>query len=391
MKKKLLFVIPSLGAGGAEKSLVNLLNLIDAERYEVDLFLFSTSGLFIKQLPNFVKVLPKSRTMETFQMPLGKSVKQFLIKGNWIVAWNRLIFAQIQRRYKNNSLAEQYSWRYFSKAIKPLSKEYDAAIGFLEKSSIYFVVDKIKADKKIGFIHNDYNQLCLDKIFDCHYFKYLSHIATVSDACVAVLRKQFPEYNEKVCLIRNIVSAELIKSLASLENPQINPNSIVSIGRLHSQKGFDLAVQAAAILKAKNISFHWYIIGEGSERPHLEALIQQYSLQDCFTLLGLRENPYPYIRQAEVFVQCSRYEGKSIALDEAKILAKPIVVTNFSTAKDQIENGVNGLIVEMNPEALSNGILRYFGDSIFREKIVSQLKSENNGTEQEIEKLYSLL
>lgn len=391
MKKKLLFVIPSLGAGGAEKSLVNLLNVIDPEKYEVDLFLFSKTGLFLSQIPYFVNILPIGRSQQIFQFPLLKSIFSFLIKGKFYLALNRFLFAHYQRSRKNSAVSEQYSWKYAAAAIGVLPDVYAAAIGFLEKTSIYFVVDKIKADRKIGFIHNDYNQLCLDKNFDRHYFKYLSHIATVSEECVAVLRKQFPEYNEKICVIKNIVSTELIKSLAVLKDPPMKPHAIVSIGRLHPQKGFDLAVQAAAILKTNKINFHWYIIGEGPERPYLEELIQNYELEHHFSLLGLRENPYPYMRQAEVFVQCSRYEGKSIAIDEAKILAKPILLTDFTTAKDQIENGVNGLIVGMNPDDIANGILQYLQNQSFKSQVTGRLAIDNFGTEGEIEKFYKLV
>ena len=390
-KKKLLFVIPSLGAGGAEKSLVNLLNVIDPERYEVDLFLFSTTGLFLPQLPDFVKVLPKPKRMTTFQLPLLESVLQFISKGKLSMIWNRVMFAMVQRWHSNKAKAEQCSWKFLSKAVKPLTREYDAGIGFLEKSSIYFVVDFVNAKSKIGFIHNDYTQLHLDPKFDALYFRRLNYIATVSKECVESLTNVFPEYRSKVKLVHNIVSAKLIDSLAQEFEPVLEANAIVSVGRLHPQKGFDMAVQAAAILKKKNINFHWYILGEGPERQNLESLIEKHRLQNHFSLFGLKENPYPYIRQAKVFVQCSRYEGKSIAIDEAKILAKPILLTDFTTAKDQIENEVNGLIVEMNSGAIAEGILKYFQNQSFKESVTLKLTTENFGTEREIEKFYELI
>ena len=391
MKKKLLFVIPSLSAGGAEKSLVNLVNVIDPDQYEVDLFLFSTAGLFMNQLPDFVKVLPKGKTMETFQKPLGESLKQFLFKGNWLLAWNRVRFAQIQRRYANKSLAEQYSWKYFAKAIKPLAKNYDASIGFLEKSSIYFVVDLVNARSKTGFIHTYYTKLAADREFDSKYFSELDHLCAVSKECSEDLKANFHSFSPKISIVHNIVSAELIRKLSESDSETLPARSIISIGRLVELKGFDMAVEAARILKGKKITFHWYIIGEGPHRSHLENLIKQYALQDCFTLLGLRENPYPYIRQAEVFVQCSRYEGKSIAIDEAKILAKPILLTDFTTAKDQIENGGNGLIVGMNGEEIAEGILKYLQDQRFKEGVTAKLATKNFGTEDEIETFYKLI
>ncbi|MDY0090039.1 MAG: glycosyltransferase [Flavobacteriaceae bacterium] len=389
--KKLLFVIPGLDAGGAEKSLVNLLNTIDETRFSVDLFLFSHRGLFFNQIPEFVNILPKNKDFETFQKPLISSVLQFLGKGKFYSAIRRVMFFLANKMTKNTSVAEQYSWKHIKKSIKTLNTEYDAAIGFLEKSSIYFVVDKVLAKKKIGFIHTYYSKLNIDREFEKNYFSALGRIVTVSMECLEDLKNIFPEFSENITVLHNIVSSDLIKKLSGEEIKPLSQNAIVSIGRLIPLKGFDMAVKAAVILKKKNTDFHWYIIGEGSERQNLEQMIKEHRLQDNFTLLGLKENPYPYIKQAKIFVQPSRYEGKSIAIDEAKILVKPVVLTNFTTAKDQIENGVNGLICEMNPEALAESILKYFDEPGFTDKIIANLQSGSFGTEKEIEKFYEII
>jgi len=391
MKKKLLFVIPSLDAGGAEKSLINLLNTIDETRFSVDLYLFTHRGLFLSQVPQFVNILAKNDDIKVFQKSLLSSVIEFLKKGKVVSALHRIQFFLTNKTSNNSSTAEQYSWKYIKKSFDSIDEEYDAAIGFLEKSSIYFVVDKVKSKNKIGFIHNDYNKLSLDKMFDKHYFKYLKHIATVSEQCVEVLKKEFPESASKVKLVNNIVSSKLIKSLSEESIERLKTNSIVSVGRLHPQKGFDVGLEAVTILKDKNIDFHWYIIGEGNERSNLEASIAKNNLDDYVTLLGLKKNPYPYIKQTKVFVQPSRYEGKSIAIDEAKILCKPIILTNFTTAKDQINHNINGLICEMTPLAIAESILKYLEDEEFTNSIVSNLQADHFGTEAEIEKFYQII
>ena len=391
MKKKLLFVIPNLGAGGAEKSLVNLLNTIDKERFDIDLFLFSQKGLFLGQVPDFVNILPKNKELEDFQKPLSASIKAFLLKGKLLSAFRRIQFFLVNKRIANKAVAEQQSWKYIDNSFEKLSTEYDAAIGFLEKSSIYFVVDKVKAKKKVGFIHNDYNALGLDRNFDKSYFKKLDKIASVSSKCADVLRDIFPEFALKVRNVPNVVSSNLISKLATSVELVLKKTALVSVGRLHPQKGFDLAVKCASVLKQKNIDFHWYILGEGSERPGLEKMIAERGLQNEITLVGLKENPYPYIKEAKIFVQPSRYEGKSIVIDEAKILRKPIIVTNYATAKDQIEDGVNGLICDMNPEALAESIQKYFEDSAFAEKIIANLSAENWDTEKEIDNFYKII
>lgn len=391
MKKKILFVIPSLDAGGAEKSLINLLSTIDQTRFSVDLFLFFDKGLFLSQVPEFVNILPKNPELEIFQRPLISSVLGFLRKGRLSSAIQRIQFFWTYKKIKNASLAEQYSWKYIQGSFGKINTEYDAAIGFLEKSSIYFAVEKVKAKRKIGIIHTYYSKLNIDVEFEKKYFSALDYIAMVSNECSEDLKMLFPEFSEKIMILHNIVSASLIKRLAEKESEMLKPDSIISIGRLVHLKGFDMAIEAAEILKEQHIGFHWYIIGEGPERQNLETMIRDKKLEDYVTLLGLKENPYPYIKQARIFVQPSRYEGKSIAIDEAKILAKPIVLNNFDTAKDQIDNNINGLIAEMNPKSIAENILKYINDPKLTDEIVENLKSGNFGTEHEIDKFYQII
>lgn len=143
MKKKILFVIPSLDAGGAEKSLINLLSTIDQTRFSVDLFLFFDKGLFLSQVPEFVNILPKNPELEIFQRPLISSVLGFLRKGRLSSAIQRIQFFWTYKKIKNASLAEQYSWKYIQGSFGKINTEYDAAIGFLEKSSIYIALSLI--------------------------------------------------------------------------------------------------------------------------------------------------------------------------------------------------------------------------------------------------------
>ena len=180
----------------------------------------------------------------------------------------------------------------------------------------------------------------------------------------AVIREAFPEFADKTVCLENLTSGQLVKSLAGETAPNEyldheNSTIIVSVGRLSHIKGYDMAIDAAAILKNRNIPFRWYVVGEGSERAALTKQIQERGLEGQFYLLGLKTNPYPYMKFADILVQSSRYEGKSVVLDEAKILGKRIVVTNYNSAKDQITHGVTGLIAEMSPEGIAEQIERY--------------------------------
>ncbi|MFC5406799.1 glycosyltransferase [Cohnella soli] len=396
MKKKLLFVIPSLTSGGGERSLVNLLSHIEYDSYEVDLFLFSHEGLFMEYLPPEVRVLPVPESYRLFANSIGKAVGQLALRLQFSLAFSRILYSLRHRFSGNTSTREQYNWKYLSRAVPELSGKYDAAIGFLEKTSTYLVVDKVDAQKKVGWIHIDYDKMGMDPAFDRSYFDQLDRIVTVSEECAAILHRQFPEHGHKVDVMYNIVSPKIIRGLADKTSTDVFDRSegekvILSIGRLHPQKSFDIAIDACRRLIDRGYNVQWNIIGEGDEREKLTRLIQEKGLEGKFKLLGLRANPYPYVRQADIYAQTSQFEGKSIAIDEAKILAKPIVVTRFSTAQDQIEHGAEGLIMDMNGEDVANGIERLLQDEKLRDRFSERLSTLKLGTEDEIDKLYEML
>lgn len=395
MKKKILFVIPGLGAGGAEKSLVNLLNQIDYNKYDVDLFLFCNKGLFLEFLPKEVNILPLPKNFELFILPFKKSLKQLYKNKRIDLLIAKLKFTLYNYSHKKLRHVDQYNWKYQSNFFETINNNYDVAIGFLEKTSIYFCVDKVIAKKKIGFIHNDYNKLGLDSNIDIKYFEKLDNIITVSPECLRVLEERFPLHKHKMSFMYNILSTRMINNMANsgsnnIFNKKNNQIILLSIGRLTEQKGFDIAIKACKILVDKGFDIKWYIIGEGGDREILTQLIKENNLEDRFILLGLKSNPYPYIKQADIYVQPSRFEGKSIALDEAKILHKVIIITNYSTAKDQINNNENGIIVEMNSEGLSKGIISVIHDVNLQNKLKDSLCNETLGTESEIYKLYDI-
>ncbi len=391
MKMRILFVMNNLQCGGAEKSLISLFETLDYTKYEVDLLLFKHDGIFMNRIPKQVNVLDEPDTYKYFDMSIQEVIKNSIRKGQLGIVWSRLCAGFIFRSEKNRARCEQRVWKYMSRALLPLDKHYDVAVGYLEKNPVYYCVDKVTASQKIGFIHNDYDKLGMDPEIDLKYFDQLTDIVTVSTECARVLMQRFPMYTEKIQVIHNIVSPTMINNMA-LDNVDMKSGvRIVSVGRFNDQKGFDMAIEACRKIMDSGYQITWYIVGEGEEREKLTALIQQNNLQDIFILLGIKENPYPYIKAADIYVQPSRFEGKSIAIDEAKILHKPILVTNFSTAKDQITHEENGLIVDMNPESIYRGIKALIDDKPLRNQLINNLKKEVLGTESEINKLYELI
>ncbi|MBU7593516.1 glycosyltransferase [Metabacillus halosaccharovorans] len=392
MKKNILFTINNLNCGGAEKALISLLETIDYSMYNVDLFLFKHEGLFFNKIPKQVNLLEEPYEYQYFDMSIKTAIKDSIKKGRLDIAFSRVCAGYIFNVETNRARCEQRVWKYISKSLKNISKRYDVAIGYLEKNPVYFCIDKVNANKKIGFIHTEYDKLEMDSEIDLYYFDKLDNIVTVSEECSNVLKQKFPLYKQKVEVMYNIVSPSVVHNM-SLETIDFSHKGIklVSVGRLNHYKGFEMAIEACKSLIESGYDVKWYVIGEGEERVKLERMIKEKDLQEIFILLGMKENPYPYIREADIYVQPSRFEGKSIAIDEAKILHKPIVVTNFSTATDQIQSEENGLIVDMDAQSIFEGIKRLIDDIELRKNLIESLSNESLGTETEIQKLYELM
>ncbi len=394
MKKKLLLVMTKLGAGGAEKALVNLLNNIDYCLFDVDLQLFQNTGMNMKFIPEKVNVLPPLNDNNYLFLNGFKFCKYAIFHFHFIKLMKR-IFCNIIPLIKNNSYRNKafYFWKFVKPYIKKNDTQYDAAIGYIQGQPIYYVVDCINAAYKIGWIHNDYLKLpIVPKEYE--YLSKLYKLVTVSEGCVDSLKKCFPKLTN-IKLIYNMNCPSLINKLAdSGICPEFNNYygvlKLITIGRLTYQKGYDIAVDAAAILKEKGISFKWYFMGDGELKHEILEQIQRKGLSEHVTLLGIRENPYPYLKKADMVIQTSRFEGKSIVVDEAKILKKLIVCTDYPSVNDQIVNETNGLIVPMSPKGVADGIIKLYNSPDLKNRIENNLQQQNNQYDDVLELHYKL-
>lgn len=390
-KQRLIFVMNNLHCGGAEKALVSLLQTIDYSRFEVDLLLFRQEGLFLKQVPSTVTILEAPKTYTFFDGSFLRSVGTAFLKFRWDIVWNRIRFTKQYKAESHSARREQKVWRFISATLPPLKKQYDLAVGFLENSPNYFVIEKVNAHFKLGFVHNDYEKLGMDSQLDFPYFQKFDAVATISESCMASLQRQFPTLSNRFLIIQNISSPKVIHQLAEASIPAMGSGlKLLTIGRLDPQKGYDLLVEAALHLKQQQVAFTWSILGDGGLKANLLEQINAHDLQKHIVFLGIQENPYPYLKQCDIYVQTSRFEGKSVAIDEAKILQKPIVVTDFSTAVDQITNGQNGCIVAMKGTAIAQGILELHSNPTLQNHFRAQLAQEKLGNEEEVEKIYQL-
>jgi len=392
MKKTLLFIMNDLSCGGAEKALVSLLNTLDYNLFDVDLFLFKKEGLFLNQVPKEVNILPIPINYPYFDMSMGKAISKNLKTVNFKVIIYRLLVGYIYKTNNIKAIAEQKSWKYLSKVIEPINKNYDAAIGFLEKKPNYFCVDKVSAKIKIGFIMNDYEKLKMDKTIDNHYFKKLNYIVSDSQESKVVLSKIFPLFIHKFRVIKTIISPKLIYKLAEETIPKFSKNiNLISIGRLTYQKGYDLAIDALKILKDRGHAFTWYIMGDGEDKIELKNKIELLGLNDNVVFLGIKENHYPYLKQADIFLHTARFEGFGIVISEAKVLTKPMVLTNFNVAKSHITHLKNGLIADLTPKSIADNLDILVNNKELQKSFFNNLKLEPKGTENEIFSFYKLI
>lgn len=389
-KKKILVVQGSLQAGGAEKATVSFLNTLPQERYEVDLMLSSRTGLFYKQVPEWVNIIDAPYP---YNCLAHKPVDwRFYIKHSPFM-WVKKVIRTYIAKHQSKFHVIQSLWKQWRDDISVFDKEYDIAYGGQEGGNNYYVIDRVKAKIKILWIHCDYEKLKYVDDFDRPYFKQASVVATMSPKSRDILQKHFPESADHIWFLENITNGGMIRKMAmeDIDDKQfklVEGVNLISVGRLAPVKNFERAIRAASILKKQGLVFHWTIIGDGSLRNSLEALAKEKNVEDVISFIGLRSNPYQYMRKSDMLVVTSNFEGRSIAIDEAQVLGIPVITTNYPTAKDAVIDGETGLICDMTPEAIACSIVRLYTDKALYAHICQSLEAKKEGNVQEIQKYF---
>lgn len=394
MKKKVLFIIGSLQSGGVSKSMVSLLNAWDTEKYDTSLLLCCKDGdVFSDYLPKNIQLI-YSPVIEHVMGGLS-SLKWLLAHGYFLLCLGvllRLILSRISRPLASELIAR----------MMPVvsNVHYDLIVDYGGQQLLYYMVNKLSSTKKVSFFHSDYSKWSFYYNADKKYYPLVDHIFTISQTCVDSLKHFFPNCADRVSIMENISSPTIIRqqSLESIgefkvqiDQMKADGNTILcTIGHICRGKGFDFAIEASDILKRNGINFKWLFIGKVLEEDLLK-LIADKELDDNILLVGIQRNPYPYIGLSDIVVHPSRFEGKSIALDEAKILCKPIVVTNFSTVGDQFENGKNGTICEMSGKAVANAIIELINNPTLQDSYRTYLGTHIVDNSREVNKLYTYL
>lgn len=392
MKKKLLFVIDSLGSGGAEKSLVTLLSMIDYDKYEVDLQLFSMGGVFEQFLSDQVKVLPK---LEYFTFASRSIVSQVLSCDVKKLIARVLYSLSLRRKNLTHTDRAMFFWQNASECFAKPRKRYDVVIAYGQGVPTFYVADKITADKKVAWVNASLMFSGRVKQYNQEYYLKFDLIVPVSNSAKEILANNFPTLKPKMNVVKDILDENFIKLMANKEKSleiKCDLPVLLTVARLNNRhKGYDITLEVCRILHNRGVAFRWYAIGEGPYRHEMERYIAEHGLQDTFILLGTKANPYPYFKACDLYVQTSRHEGFGLSIAEARILNKPVVTTEFDAVWNQMVQGKNGVVVPQNPEAVADAIEDLLKHPEKMKAISDYQKSEKKSNKEELEKFYQLI
>ena len=398
MKKRLFISMHYMELGGAEISLIGLLQALDYSQYDVDLFIHRHQGELMQFIPKEVNLLPELPPYACIESPMTEALR----RGQFGITWGRLKAKRRAHKYKSKDVTKSQGAIYqcIAQEVEPHLPSldylgtYDLAISFLQPHN--YVLSKVKANKKACWIHTDYTKVEFDAEAELPIWNAYDHIVSISSEASKAFLQVFPSLRGKIVEMENILSAEFVRKRAdefnvSREMPKDKKKTnILSVGRFSDAKNYDNVPVVCKRIREKGIDAYWYIIGYGDERL-IRQRIKEASMERYVILLGKRTNPYPYIKACDIYAQPSRYEGKSVTVREAQMLFKPVVVTNYTTAKSQIQDGIDGVIVPMDNVGCAKGMADFICNTELQKEIVIYLHGHDYGNVDEIEKLYRII
>lgn len=394
MKKKILFMVINMNIGGTEKALLTMLSEIDKEKYDVTVLMLEEYGGFLLDIPEWVNIQ---------YLKYYKDIEDIINKPLHITALEQLKICKINNFIKYLYLYLLYKiskdrifiFKHILKSYPNLEEEYDLAVAYAGPMEFisYFVANKIKAKKKVQWIHFDITKIGLNYSFVRKIYSKFDKIFVVSEQAKEKVIENIPSLKDNVEVFYNIVSSNLVRKMSEGKSftEKFDGIRILTVGRISKEKGQYMTIPVLAKLKSEGYNIRWYCIGDGNYRSECERLIKEYSLEDEYILLGSKTNPYPYMKDCDIYVQPSLHEGYCITLAEARCFGNPIVATNFTGAREQLIETGCGLVSDISEEGLYNKIKEILDNQKLRDNIKSNLKNHNVDTSNEINKLYKII
>ena len=358
----------------------------------------------MKLIPSYINLLPENSVWSMIEKPLMTVLK----KGYW-----KMFMARMRAKFRMNQYVKLYHPKDGSAIIGFVGDEvskilphlhhlgtYDLAISFLRFHE--FVLDHVIAKRKVCWIHTDYSQIDVCTELELPVWSAYDNVISISEDVTKTFLQVFPSLKDKIVEIENILSPDYVRSranesqnLLTYQHPNFLTNSdspvLLTIGRFSEAKKLEEIPAICRGVVEAGVNVKWYIIGYGGSDHYIRKEIEAEGMQDRVLLLGKKENPYPYIKACDWYVQPSRYEGKSVVVREAQILCKPVIVTNYPTAPSQIRHRVDGVIVPMDIPGCVEKMVETLKDEALKKNIVEYLEGHDYGNMGEVEKIYALM
>lgn len=355
-KLRILFVNDEMVMGGVARILITMLEKLDPSEYEIDVLILHPHGELLSELPKHVHRLESTSNFEAVDVNLKEALHHH--------AW-KSVFLKIKLLA---SMKLGFIERFLKKERVKLALDnnpYDVEIAAKEGFCTLFVAQG-KSKRKLNWIHVDYSA----QNYSSHHMALMKRNLQKIDHNMAVSLRSAQAYQtlfkvQSIETINNPIDTLKLKQLA-LEPSPIKFDStclnLITVARFHPQKSVDRLILAASNLKKQAIPFHLYLVGSGSLEEELKALVKAQGCEEVITFLGQHKNPLPLIRQADLFILSSLYEGYPTTVIESFFAGTPVLSTDVSGIHEQIQEGLNGWIVKNTQEALSQKLLEVAQD-----------------------------
>ncbi len=380
----ILFTMIDINVGGTENVLLRFIDELNKRNHRITLLLANNEGGWINRIPTYVDVRFIQLTDKQKKNVCNLGIRQNIVaefKHGRIVSAIKILI----KKMLGDNLA---TLKFDFSELPCIDDYYDIAIAFQYHNTFTsrYVAEKINAGKKYIWVHNDLLTTKYNYKYTYSYIGNFDKIFCVSkslkdeiDACYG----NAIDVLNKVDVFYNSIDYEKIIRLANEPQTEISKDtmSILSVGRLNAQKGFDLAVKVAQKLKENNEKFCWYIIGEGEDQKKLGKLINKLKIEDCFKLLGKKENPFKYMRVCDIYVQPSRHEGYCTTTNEVKAFAKPVIVTDVAGMSEQFTNGIDGMIVKVDVNDIYCAIKSLLSNTELKHRLAKNVRMQVSNNE----------
>ncbi len=396
--KRILIVSHAMEIGGAERALLGLLDSLDPGRVSVDLFLLRHEGELLDLIPEYVHLLPPIPAYTVLARPIVQTIKEghLLLSGARLIGKFRAMCYDKKHGLTESGVALEYSHKYTKRFMPPIAPdaEYDLVISFLTPH--YFAAEKVRAKKKIAWIHTDYSVVQVDTASELKMWGAYGYIASISDDVTKAFLSVFPSLEDRIVKIENILPKALIDHQAGDfsaegEMPRDGAIRLLSIGRFGSAKNFDNVPDICRRILETGLNVKWYLIGYGGDEALIRQRIREAGMEDRVVILGKKDNPYPYIKACDLYVQPSRYEGKAVTVREAQMLGRPVAITRYATSASQLEDGLDGIIVPMDNAGCAAGIAALLRDPERMKALSAACARRDYTNGEEVRKIYGIL